>query len=50
MSLPGEYKLRVRCYAQPLGKDPVRIALEMDGKELKTHSRSRPSRAKPADL
>jgi hypothetical protein len=35
-SLAGEYKLRVRCYAEPLGKDPVRIALEMDGKDLET--------------
>ena len=34
--LPGEYKLRVRCYATPLGNDPVKIALEMDGKDLKT--------------
>ena len=32
----GEYKLRVRCYAQPLGSDPVKIALEMDGKDLDT--------------
>ena len=35
-SLPGEYKLRVRCFAQPLGNDPVKIALEMDGKDLDT--------------
>jgi Protein of unknown function (DUF1592)/Protein of unknown function (DUF1588)/Protein of unknown function (DUF1585)/Protein of unknown function (DUF1587)/Protein of unknown function (DUF1595)/Planctomycete cytochrome C len=33
---PGEFKLRVRCSAVPLGKDPVKIALEMDGKDLGT--------------
>jgi len=31
----GEFKLRVRCFAKPLGDEPVRIALELDGKELK---------------
>ena len=31
----GEFKLRVRCFARPLGNEPVRIALELDGKELK---------------
>jgi hypothetical protein len=31
----GEFSFRVRAYAQQAGDEPVRIALELDGKELK---------------
>ncbi len=32
----GDFKFRVRAYGQQLGDEPVRIALVMDGKEIKT--------------
>ena len=36
LTMSGEFKIRVRCYANPAGGAPVRIAFLADDKELKT--------------
>ncbi|MCE9532565.1 MAG: DUF1592 domain-containing protein [Planctomycetes bacterium] len=35
LTLPGEHIFKVRCYGNKVGDEPVKIALLVDGKELK---------------
>ena len=36
VSQEGEYTLKVKCYAKQAGDEPTKVALLLDGKELKT--------------
>ncbi len=47
LTMAGEHILKVRCYGNKVGGEPVKIALLVDGKELKTFEAKSTDEKKP---
>ncbi len=50
LTMDGEHILRVRCYGKKAGDEPVKLALLMDGKELKSFDVKATEEKKPETL